>query len=123
MSTNVNEQRDHEVSATYIETLDEWHALTRYNNNTYDGTSGFMHYISTDGNSWTQQGILSAIPESMGGIRHGVYNYRLNYAAPQGSNTNKYHKDPAFIVYQRIPEASNINEGGGSHQLRSRLRR
>lgn len=105
IGTVIDDQRDHEISATYIG--GKWHALTRYNKLTFDNTSGYRYYTSVDGNTWTYEG-LSTIPRGMKGIRHSVCKHTLMYASPAGANSNLSEKEVAIIMYQKTPSIDGI---------------
>ena len=116
---NLSDQRDHEVSATYLN--GEWHALSRYNKCTFGAPTGFRYYTSVDGDQWTFHG-LSTIPRSHGGIRHAIHRMNLFDAAPSGTTANKSEKEVAFILYQKIPDIYAYHEyDDSSHRLRTLL--
>jgi hypothetical protein len=118
ITTTINEQRDHEFSATYLGTT--WYGLSRYNTQNFD-TSGYKFYKSADGNTWTDQGHFCALPQAMKGLRHAVYKHTLRYLAPSGTNLNLTTSAGAFILYQRIPRADTINAVIGTHAARVEL--
>lgn len=118
ISTTINNQRDHEISATYL--VDTWYGLSRYNTQNF-GTSGYRFYKSADGETWTDQGHFCALPQAMKGLRHGVVKHTLRYVAPSGTDLNVTTVAGAFIIYQRIPKVDTINGISDSHAARTEL--
>jgi len=121
ISTDVNEQRDHEVSATYLN--GKWHALTRYNIGGLNigAPAGYMYYTSNDGNSWTD-GVLLDLPDALNGIRHGIFKHKLRLAQPFGTSSNKTDKEVALFIYQKIPSIYGVKEfDNTTHKLRTEL--
>lgn len=62
IGTDVDNQRDHEISITYLN--GKWHALSRLNKYTAGPPSGYRHYTSDDAEKWTYHDLLS-LPESI----------------------------------------------------------
>ena len=119
IGSDMNEQRDHEISATFLN--GKWHALSRCNKYTFDERSGYRYYTSDDGNSWTFEG-MSGIPKPLGGIRHAVFKYPLRHANPLGTSPNYSSQTVAFVLYQKIPSVDNITgTTDPSHRLRTML--
>jgi hypothetical protein len=121
ISTDFDDQRDHEISATYLN--GKWHALTRYNVGglNIEAPAGHRYYTSDDGEAWTLQG-LSSLPHDMNGIRHAVYVTDLKYAQPVGVDSNKFTQEVAFILYQKTPDIQGIVElDDTTHKLRTKL--
>ena len=120
IGTNVDNQRDHEISITYLN--GKWHALSRFNKYTAGPPSGYRHYTSDDAEKWTCHDLLLSLPEPAGGIRHSICVTDLRYANAEGVNANKTSKQVAFMMYQKNPKTHAQYEfDERTHKLRTKL--
>ena len=120
LGTDIENQRDHEVSITYLN--GKWHALTRFNQYTAGPPSGYRYYTSDDAEHWTYHNLLLSLPEPAGGIRHSICVTDLRYANPEGLLTQKTSKKVAFMMYQKIPKThAQYEYDETSHKLRTKL--
>lgn len=120
IDSDVDKQRDHENSITYLN--GKWHALSRFNKYTSGPPSGYKHYTSDDAENWTCHDLLLSLPEAATGIKHAICVTDLRYAAPEGLDAKKTTKQVAFMMYQKITKTHAQYEcDERTHKLRTKL--